>query len=61
VSERIESLASELEQAAGRLRSGEVDAAEAADLVERCAQLAALLGAELDRQASGAGGQEQLL
>jgi hypothetical protein len=61
VSERIETLASELEQAAARLRSGETDPAEAAELVDRCAQLAAELGAELDRESSGAGGQEQLL
>ena len=61
MSERIETLASELEQAAARLRSGEADSAEAADLVDRCAQLAAELGAELDREASGTRGQEQLL
>jgi hypothetical protein len=61
VSERVDSLAAALEQAAERLRSGELDPAEAADLVERCAQLAAQVGAELDRHASGDGGQEQLL
>jgi len=57
----IDSLAAQLEDAARRLRSGEVEAAEAADLVERCAALAQQLGAELDRQAAGESGQEQLL
>jgi hypothetical protein len=61
VSERLDSLATQLEQAAGRLRSGEMEPDEAADLVERCAALAQQLGAELDRHASGDGGQEQLL
>jgi hypothetical protein len=61
VSEGVASLASTLEEAAARLRSGEIEPAEAADLVERCAQLATQLGAELDRHASGDGGQEQLL
>jgi hypothetical protein len=61
VSERVQSLAGELEQAAARLRSGDLEPAEAADLVERCAEIAARLGAELERHASGDGGQEQLL
>jgi hypothetical protein len=61
MSERVDSLAAELERAAERLRSGEIEPAEAADLVERCAQLATQLGSELDRRAAGDGGQEQLL
>ena len=57
-------LAQELEGLADRLRSGVVDSGEAADLVERCAELAARLGAEIDARARGAGeaeGQERLL
>ena len=61
MSEALDSLASQLEQAADRLRSGEIEPDEAADLVERCAALAQQLGSELDRHASGEGGQEQLL
>jgi hypothetical protein len=61
VSDGIESLAAQLEETARRLRSGGVEAAEAADLVERCAALAQQLGTELDRQAAGESGQEQLL
>ena len=63
---RIDSLINELEQTAGRLRSGELDADAAADAVERCAQLASELGSELDihARAASAGeppGQEKLL
>ena len=58
---RLEALAGELEQTAGRLRSSEIEPDEAADLVERCAELAHRLGAELDREASGERGQERLL
>ena len=60
----IDSLVRELEEAAARLRSGELDAAGAAELVERCAELAARIGAELDAQsrtAAEAEGQERLL
>jgi hypothetical protein len=59
-----DALSRELEELATRLRSGEIEAAEAAELVERCAELAARLGAELDAQsraASEAEGQERLL
>ena len=59
-----DALSRELEEVAARLRSGEIEAAEAAELVERCAELAARLGAELDAQsraASEAEGQERLL
>jgi hypothetical protein len=53
----------ELERAAERLRAEDIDANEAADLVERCAELAAGLGAALDRRAAGSDtpGQERLL
>ncbi len=59
-------LARELEELAGRLRSGELDSDEAAAAVERCAELAARLGSELDAAAREAGrgdleGQERLL
>ena len=62
----LESIARELEQAASRLRDENVDADEAADLVERCAELASRAGQELEREARAtpAGqqpGQETLL
>jgi exonuclease VII small subunit len=61
----LEDLVRELEQAAEQLRSGELESAQAADLIERCADLAARLGAELEqRLRSGEGGspgQETLL
>jgi hypothetical protein len=62
----LETIARELEDAAARLRSDDVDAAEAADLVEKCAELAARAGQELEREARAtpAGdqpGQETLL
>jgi hypothetical protein len=49
---------------ADKLRSGAVDSDEAANLVERCAELAARLGAEIDTRARAAGeseSQERLL
>jgi exonuclease VII small subunit len=61
----LEDLVRELEQAAEKLRSGDLDSAAAADLIEQCAQLAARLGGELEqRLRSGEGGspgQETLL
>jgi hypothetical protein len=62
----LDRLVAELEQAAARLRSGEGDPQEAAELVERCAELAAQVGSELDRAAREAPqgerpGQETLL
>jgi hypothetical protein len=50
----LDALAAALEEAAEKLRSGELEAAEAAALVERCAVLAADVGAELERLARGA-------
>ncbi len=63
----LDTLIRELEDAAARLRAGDMDAHEAAARVERCAELAGRLGAELDRAARqaerepAADGQEQLL
>ncbi|MGI8749934.1 MAG: hypothetical protein ACR2J6_05185 [Thermoleophilaceae bacterium] len=59
----LDQLVQELEDTATRLRSGELDPKPAAELVDRCAQLAVEIGSALD----GAGreapdeGQEQLL
>ena len=61
---QADDLSRELEEVAARLRSGDIEPTEAAELVERCAELAARLGAELDAQsraASEAEGQERLL
>jgi len=60
----LTALAEELEAVADKLRSDAVDSEEAADLVERCAETAARLGAEIDARARGAAeseGQERLL
>jgi hypothetical protein len=63
----LDALITQLDAAAARLRSGEIDPEEAAELIERCAELAGRLGAELDRAAReverepAAEGQEQLL
>ena len=57
-------LAEELEAVVDKLRSEAVDADEAADLVERCAEMAARLSSEIDARARGAAeseGQERLL
>ena len=64
MSEPLERLADELEAVAAKLRAGEVDPEEAAELVERCAELAGRVGAEVDAHARRAGeteGQERLL
>ena len=59
----LEELASELESVADKLRAEAIDAEEAADLVERCADLAQRIGAEIDARARSAEaeGQERLL
>jgi hypothetical protein len=60
----LEQLTEELEAVADKLRGGAIEPDEAADLVERCAELAAQLGAEVDaraRAATEAEGQERLL
>jgi hypothetical protein len=61
----LQDLVRQLEDAATQLRSGDLDSAAAADLIERCAELAARLGAELEALArkgeGGSPGQETLL
>ena len=60
----LSELARELESVADKLRSDAIDSDEAADLVERCAELATRLGSEIDARARAAGeseGQERLL
>jgi hypothetical protein len=62
----IDELVAELEQTAARLRRGDLEQGEAAQLVERCAELANRVGAQLERDAREAAageqpGQEQLL
>ena len=63
----LDTLIRELDQAAAKLRAGDMEAHQAAALVERCAELAGRLGSELDRAAREAereppvDGQEQLL
>jgi hypothetical protein len=62
----IDELVDELERTATRLRGGDLDQAEAAALVERCAELANRVGSQLERDArtaaaGGVPGQEQLL
>ena len=49
MSDKLEELTTELERAAIRLRTGDLDPEDAARLVEDCARLAAEAGAELDR------------
>ena len=64
MNERLETLSQELESVAAKLRAGDVDADEAASLVERCAELAGEIGSELDAERRGAAeseGQERLL
>ncbi len=63
----LDALIRELEDSAARLRAGELDPVQAAELVERCAELAGRVGSELDRagreaeRESPGEGQEQLL
>ena len=60
----LDAAIAELERAAVRLRAEDIDPEEAAELVERCAKLAAEVGAALDRQAAASAdpaGQEKLL
>jgi exonuclease VII small subunit len=60
----LDQAVAELERAAERLRSGELSPDEAAELVERCAELAAHVGSELDARAArddASPGQETLL
>jgi hypothetical protein len=57
----LDSLIRELESVAERLRREELDPAAAAELVERCAELAGRIGGELDARGRAAEGQERLL
>jgi len=67
VNDDLDRLVSELQDTAARLRAGEIDAEEAAALVERCSELAAQVGSRLDQAGREAErdepveGQEQLL
>ena len=64
MTDALDSLVRELEEAAQRLRSGDVSPEEAAGLVEHCAELAGRVGSELDAQSRAASeteGQERLL
>jgi hypothetical protein len=55
----LKSIARELEQAAARLREEGIDGDEAADLVERAAELATRAGQELEREARATPAGEQ--
>ena len=60
----LDDLVRELEDAATRLRAGDLEARDAADLVEQCARLAVSIGGELEalgRRAENDPDQEQLL
>ena len=60
----LDTLTGELERAAERLRSGELDADGAAELVDECARLAARAASQLDREARSAEpgpGQDSLI
>ena len=60
----LDDLADQLEAVADKLRSEAIDGDEAADLVERCAELAQRIGADIDARSRSAGeaeGQERLL
>jgi hypothetical protein len=64
MSDSLDRLIEELETVASRLKQGDLEPREAAELVERCAELAAGIGGELDaesRSASETEGQERLL
>ena len=54
----LQHLTEQLEQAAARLREGELDPQEAARLVEECARLAGDAAAELDRRTRAAAAAE---
>ena len=63
-SSELDMLAADLERAAERLRSGDLDADGAAELVDECARLAARAASQLDREARAAEpgpGQDSLI
>jgi hypothetical protein len=60
----LDDLIAELQDLAEQLRSGDLAPEQAAELVERCAEVAARIGGQLDadsRAAAEAEGQERLL
>jgi len=60
----LDGLIDDLNSAAARLRAGDLEVHEAAEIVERMAAVAAEIGQALEREASSAGeppGQETLL
>jgi hypothetical protein len=57
----LDSLIQELEGVAQRLRTEQLEPEEAAQLVDRCAELAARIGSGLDAEARETEGQERLL
>ena len=62
----VTSYAQALSRLYRQVRAGELDAARAAEVVERCAEIAGRIGAELERagreaERETADGQEQLL
>ena len=64
MSTELDDLVHELEDAATRLRAGDLEAKDAADLVDQCARLAVSIGGELEsmgRRAESDPDQEQLL
>ena len=50
----LDSIVSELEHAAARLRAGELEGQEAAELVEHVAEFAGRVGSQLEREARAA-------
>jgi hypothetical protein len=56
MNDALDELTSQLEDAAKRLRAGDLDSDAAADLVAECARLASEAAAELDRRAGAAAG-----
>jgi hypothetical protein len=61
MTEDLDSLIRELESVAERLRTEQLEPAAAAELVDRCAELAGRVGGELDARGRAAEGQERLL
>ncbi|HEX4732842.1 MAG TPA: hypothetical protein VH247_00395 [Thermoleophilaceae bacterium] len=65
MTEELQELVAELENTADQLRAGDLSPEDAAAAVERCAELAARVGATLDAQArepdEALPGQEELL
>jgi hypothetical protein len=63
-SSQLDALTMQLEDAAARLRAGDLDADSAAELIDQCARLAARAAGELERDAraiEAPPGQDSLL